>query len=109
MTNSTAIGANAKVTADNQIVIGDENVTETILRGVVTAPRINCSPTIFVHTGNQRKVNHDTSLNFSPDYPPGPGKTGDILVDQYWSEIYIGGQVGCPWVLISHREHPIGS
>lgn len=36
-TNSTAIGANAFTTASNQVVIGDANITETILRGAVKA------------------------------------------------------------------------
>ena len=35
-TNSTAIGNGANTTASNQVVIGDANVTETILRGTVT-------------------------------------------------------------------------
>lgn len=36
--NSTAIGAYAYNTADNQVVVGDSNVTETILRGNVAIP-----------------------------------------------------------------------
>lgn len=35
--NSTAIGYNAQVSASNQVVIGDANVTSTILRGAVQA------------------------------------------------------------------------
>jgi poly(3-hydroxybutyrate) depolymerase len=33
-TNSTAIGHNATVTLSNQVVLGDENITSTILRGL---------------------------------------------------------------------------
>lgn len=33
--NSTGIGYNARVTADNQVVIGNSSVTETVLRGQV--------------------------------------------------------------------------
>lgn len=35
-TNSTAIGSGAYTTASNQVVIGDTNVTSTVLRGAVT-------------------------------------------------------------------------
>jgi hypothetical protein len=35
VTNSTAIGASAAATKNNQVVIGDTNVVETVLRGVV--------------------------------------------------------------------------
>ncbi len=36
--NSIAIGANAFTTADNQVVIGDANITETNLHGVLNVP-----------------------------------------------------------------------
>jgi len=37
ITNSTALGANAKVTKSNQMVLGDSYVTETVVRGIVSA------------------------------------------------------------------------
>jgi hypothetical protein len=42
---STAIGYNSYNTANDQVVIGGDNVTETILRGTVEAPKINLSTT----------------------------------------------------------------
>jgi hypothetical protein len=36
ITNSTAIGANAQVTKSNQVVIGNNSVTETVLKGNVS-------------------------------------------------------------------------
>lgn len=42
---STAIGYNAKVNADNQVVIGGSNVTETILQGSVKPAQITLTGT----------------------------------------------------------------
>jgi hypothetical protein len=41
VTNSTAIGNGAVVSADNQVVIGNASVTDTVLRGAVTATSFN--------------------------------------------------------------------
>jgi hypothetical protein len=42
ISNSTAIGAGSQVTKSNQVVIGDNNVTETVLRGKVIAGNKIC-------------------------------------------------------------------
>jgi acetyltransferase-like isoleucine patch superfamily enzyme len=36
ITNSIGIGYNVKVSASNQVILGNENITSTILRGAIT-------------------------------------------------------------------------
>lgn len=48
--NCTAIGYDARVTADNQVAIGNSSVTETVLQGNVKVPRLTvngATPTLY--------------------------------------------------------------
>lgn len=96
MTNSTAIGYNAKVTASNQVVIGNANVTETIVNGAITgAASISCAPTIFVHTDEESLI-------------PEPEKAGDILYKTYnntaWVAVKSEYLYGYYWVRANEDE-----
>lgn len=90
MTNSTAIGDGAKVTKSNQVVIGNEDVTDVVLRGAISgATSISCSPTIFTWDGTGDA--------------PVPGKAGDMLVktgNDTTAVAWAGGSVNY-WIMIN--------
>lgn len=48
--NSMALGANAYTTADNQVVLGDISITQTILRGAVQASSVTMTGSLTVQT-----------------------------------------------------------
>jgi hypothetical protein len=54
--NSIAIGRNVFTTTSNQVVLGDENITQTILSGVITKRTLDTAPATATSTGTLGEI-----------------------------------------------------
>lgn len=71
LTNSMALGANAGFTKSNQVVIGDDNIDETLLKGTVIINELGDASWDF-------RVESDTEVN-------------QIFLDSSADKLYLGG------------------
>lgn len=86
--NSTAVGAGSRITASNQVVLGNTSVTAVLTTGVVTAPNYVSN----VATGTQPYATTSTTLNtnLNADMVDGFHASSFALAALTNTHIYVG-------------------
>jgi hypothetical protein len=86
ISNSMALGANSQVSKSNQIVIGDTNITETLLHGKTG---IGITPTAALHLPASTAAADTASLKIAPGVLATVAVSGNIESDGthlYWTD-----------------------
>ena len=78
--NSTAIGARAKVTKSNQVVLGDSNVTETLVNGSLVQRVSTTAATLDTNGTLTFSVVNDTTLRISVRGSDGTTRTATVAL-----------------------------
>ena len=78
--NSTAIGARAKVTKSNQVVLGDSNVTETLINGDLVQKVSTTAATLTANGTLTFSVVNDTTLRISVRGSDGTTRTATVAL-----------------------------
>ena len=78
--NSTAIGARAKVTKSNQVVLGDSNVTETLVNGDLVQKVSTTAATLTANGTLTFSIVNDTTLRISVRGSDGTTRTATVAL-----------------------------
>jgi len=78
--NSTAIGARAKVTKSNQVVLGDSNVTETLINGDLVQKVSTTAATLTANGTLTFSIVNDTTLRISVRGSDGTTRTATVAL-----------------------------